>query len=351
MTVGYVQRLGRIFEAIQVLDLYPAGLEISDLAALLGCSEDEVRADLAAHNEGTDLGPVGMTAWVEFLARLPEPREADEEGPDQAGDKVADDVVQDVDDEADDALFVPADQARAVRLHRAGATSASGGMSLADVGAVLVAAEDLALSEPGNTALAEVIAQLRARWLPAVTEVWRPSFERLYEADLTVAIEKCRRVRITYDRAWKPGVVTRLIEPYALVRTHRGFEVDAAVPGTKNAIRTYLVDHILELEVTDEVFERPADAEARCLANRRSFPVEVVMAKDRAWVAEFLAEQVEVVSADDDVQLRLQVFEPVRPRVGLTLLQAGPESFVTSPEALADADHDVALELLAHHGL
>ena len=35
-------------------------------------------------------------------------------------------------------------------------------------------------------------------------------------------------------------------------------------------------------------------------------------------MAEFLAEQVEVVSADD-VQLRLQVFEPVRPRVGLTL--------------------------------
>ena len=46
MTVGYVQRLGRIFEAIQVPDLIRVGLEISDPAAPLGCSEDEVRQDL-----------------------------------------------------------------------------------------------------------------------------------------------------------------------------------------------------------------------------------------------------------------------------------------------------------------
>ncbi|MDQ1247774.1 MAG: proteasome accessory factor [Actinomycetota bacterium] len=341
-TAGYVQRLGRVFEALQVLDLYPSGLTLSDLATLLGCRVEDVRLDLMAHNNGTDLGPEGFTDWVEFLAHLP----ADDEAP-VAGQPPA---HEDTSDDDDDLLVSPR-EATAVRLHRSGVKGRSGGLTLADIGAILLVAEDLARVEPGNAALTEVIAQLRSRWLPAVTEVWRPSYDRLFEADLTDAIEQRRRVRIVYERTWRPGVIERVIEPYQLVRTQRGFEVDAGPVQDNDRIRSYLVNQVRALEVLDEHFDRPSHADALCAANRRATEVRIVLPKDRQWVTEFLAERVEVVEGDDDVSLRLEVIEPVAARVGLVLLQAGPEAFVVEPKALADADHDVALELLAHHDL
>lgn len=343
-TARYVQRLGRIFEALQVLDLYPAGLELIDLAELLGCSADEVRTDLKAHNDGTDLGPAGMTAWVEFLSRLP----ADAQ---PSGEPQAEFGAETADDDADDDLMVDPDDATAVRLHRATIRGGSSGLSVSEVGAILVAAEDVLRVEPGNAALAEVVAQLRSRWLPAVTEVWRPTFERLYEADLTLAIEERRRVRIVYDRAWQPGLIDRVIEPYALVRTHRGFEVDAGPVREDGHVRTYLVGNVVSLELLEEHFTRPDNADDLCARNRRSTRVEIVVPKERQWVTEFLAESVTVMAVDDDVSVALDLLEPVAMRVGLVLLQAGPEAFVSAPAHFRDADDALARELLAHHGL
>lgn len=331
-TAGYVQRLGRVFEALQVLDLYPNGLTLADLATLLSCSPEDVRLDLMAHNNGTDLGPEGFTDWVEFLARLPEPT--------------------DTDDDDDEDLLVSPREATAVRLHRAGVKGRAGGLTIADIGAILLVAEDLAMLEPDNTALTTVIAQLRSRWLPGVTEPWRNAHGRLHEAVLTEAIERRRRVRIGYERQWQPGTVERVIEPYQLVRTQRGFEVDAGPVQDNGHIRTYLVSRMTSVAVLEEEeFERPGDAEALCAANRAVTEVHIVLPKDRQWVTEFLAEQVEVIEGDDDVSLRLEVIEPVARRVGLVLLQAGPEAFVVTPRGLADADHELALELLHHHGL
>lgn len=347
-TAGYVQRLGRVFEALQVLDLYPNGLTLDDLATLLSCSPEDVRLDLMAHNNGTDLGPEGITDWVEFLARLPAPADtAGHPDPDANGDPEED--PEEPDDDED--LLVSPREATAVRLHRAGAKGRSGGLTIADIGAILLVAEDLAMLEPDNTALTAVIAQLRSRWLPGVTEAWRSSYGRLHEAVLTDAVEQRRRVRIAYERQWQPGTVERVIEPYQLVRTQRGFEVDAGPVQDNGHIRTYLVNRMMSVEVLEEEFERPGDAEALCAANRAVTEVHIVLPKDRQWVTEFLAEQVEVIEGDEDVSLRLEVIEPVARRVGLVLLQAGPDAFVVAPRELADADHDLALELLAHHGL
>jgi hypothetical protein len=79
--------------------------------------------------------------------------------------------------------------------------------------------------------------------------------------------------------------------------------------------------------------------------------VEVLVPRDREWATEYLCEKVEVVARDDDTELRLDVIEPLRRRVGLLVLQTGPDSFVTAPPELQDADEELALELLAHHGL
>jgi proteasome accessory factor C len=337
--------LGTVFEALAVLDLYPQGLELGALAALIDVDPQTLRTDLIAYNAGTDLGPEGLTAWVEFLSRLPEAAEFE---PDEAPEDEAPD-----DDAQEDDLYVPGEQAVAVRLHNpgAGVPGQAGGLTVSDIGQVLGAAEDLARVEPENVALAQVIAQVRSLWLPGVTDVWRPSLQRRFEAELTSAIADRRRVRITYDRTWRPGIVERIIEPYALVRTQRGFEVDAGPVQPDGRIRTYLVDQIVRMELLAEGFDAPADVEGLCAANRLATTVLMVIPADRAWVAEFLAEQVEVLSADDDVHVKMSVIEPLRDRVGLVLLQAGPGAFVTEPAQLADADDELARRLLAHHGL
>jgi len=326
----YVQRLGRVFEALQVLDLYPNGLLLDDLAGMLGCSVADLRADLLALNAGHELGPGGAEGFVLFLSRLPEP--------------------QDSDDEPDD-LFVEAADAVAVRLYGPTLQRAAGGLTVSDVGAVLQAAEDLLRLEPGNESLSAVVAHLRSRWLPGVSEVWRPASEGRWEHELARAIRESRQVWIRYERYWQPGVIERLVEPYALVKTHRGFEVDAGPLDAEGRPRTYLVEYIRELAVHEDTFVAPADVEQRCRDHRRTTSVVMVVPRDRLWTAEYLSETVTVEDADDELQLRMDVLEPVADRVGLVALQAGPDAFVAQPPELADAPAVVARRLWQHHRL
>lgn len=328
----YVQRLGRIFEALQILDLYPQGVAVADLASLLGCSEDDVRLDLQALNAGSELGPERAGGFVLFLGPGWDAR-SDGEEPD------------------DDDIYVEARDAVAVRLYGPDPRRGVGGLSVSELGAVWEAAEDLARVEPGNEALARVVAELRSRWLPGVTDVWRPGMAGRFVQELSDAVAYHRRVWIRYERLWQPGVIEREIEPYELVRTHRGFEIDAGPVDDTGSIRTYVVDEIRDLRLTGDTFTPPADAERLCRAHRATTSVTVVVPRDREWTAEYLAEGVVVGNRDDDVQLRLELLEPVAQRVGLIVLQAGADAFVGSPQELADAAQHVASRLWAHHGL
>lgn len=330
----YVQRLGRIFEALQILDLYPQGVAVTDLADLLGCTTDEVRAELAALNAGNELGPERAGGFVLFL------------GPGW------DSADADADAESDgDELYVDAENAVAVRLYGPDPRRGIGGLSVSELGAVWEAAEDLAQVEPGNQALARVVAELRSRWLPGVTDVWRPSLAGRHVKELSDAVAHHRRVWIRYERLWQPGVIERVIEPYELVRTHRGFEVDAGPVDDNGNIRSYVVDELRELQVTEETFDPPADVALLCRAHRATTTVTVVVPADREWTAEYLAEDVVVEDRDADVQLRLELLEPVARRVGLIVLQAGDGAFVGSPPELADAASEVAARLWSHHKL
>lgn len=340
----YVQRLGRIFEALQILDLYPQGVAVADLAEVLGCSADEIRADLAALNAGSELGPERAGGFVLFLG--PGWDEISVES-DDGGDTTGSLAI----DGADDQLYVDATEAVAVRLYGPDPRRGVGGLSVSELGAVWEAAEDLARVEPGNEALARVVAELRSRWLPGVTDVWRPSLAGSFVQELSDAVAESRRVWIRYERLWQPGVIERLIEPYEIVRTHRGFEVDAGPLDDAGNIRSYVVDEIRELHRTDEVFTPPEDVTQLCRAHRQTTTVTVVVPRDREWTAEYLAEEVVVEDRDDDVQLRLELLEPVGQRVGLIVLQAGAEAFVGSPAELADAAGDVAARLWRQHNL
>lgn len=327
----YVQRLGRIFEALQILDLYPQGVAVTDLADLLGCSVDDVRMELQALNAGSELGPERAGGFVLFLGS----------GWDSG------DPGEDLDDE----IFVDAADAVAVRLYGPDPRRGVGGLSVSELGAVWEAAEDLARVEPGNEALARVVAELRSRWLPGVTDVWRPGMAGRFVQELSDAVAAHRRVWIRYERLWQPGVIERVIEPYELVRTHRGFEIDAGPVDVNGSIRSYVVDEIRDLYVTEETFTPPVDAADLCRRHRATTAVTVVVPRDREWTAEYLAEEVVVQDRDEDVQLRLELLEPVSQRVGLIVLQAGAEAFVGSPAELAAAAEEVAGRLWSHHGL
>jgi proteasome accessory factor C len=144
-------------------------------------------------------------------------------------------------------------------------------------------------------------------------------------------------------------VVERVIEPYQVVHTRRGWEVDAAVVG-EGAVRTYLVSGIRTLDVLDETFTRPDDAAERVADNRRLQPVEVVVPQNARWAVELYAESAELLAEDEDsVKLRAQLLRPVEQRLGLLLMAAGSDAFVVSPPELTDAARELARDLLEHH--
>ena len=157
-------------------------------------------------------------------------------------------------------------------------------------------------------------------------------------------------MRLTYSRQWHPGTRDRVVEPYRLVRTRRGWEVDAGPPDDVAAVRTYLVSGIVDLEVTDETFEPPADLDDLLARNRAAEPVQLVVPQESRWAVERYAESTRVTDDDEgDVALTADLLPPVADRLGLLLLCCGPDAFVVAPESLAGAGARTAQQLLAHH--
>ncbi|HEU4404084.1 MAG TPA: WYL domain-containing protein [Polyangiaceae bacterium] len=320
-------RFARVARAIPILALHPAGMRLSDLATQLGTSEDELREEIRAYYQA-DVPPGLSGAYrepvIEFVAG-PLPGD-DEEYPDFGS-------------------------AAYVRLRdlRTGVDVGAKFLSLGELTVVSRAGHDLLSEESDNDVLESALAKLDdsvldgfdrggPRWLGDRARVLRE------------AARDCRRARIVYARAWHPGVVERVIEPYRVLHTRRGWEVDAAVVGRDGAIRTYLVSGIRELEVLDETFSRPEDAAELAAANRQLQAVEVVVPQGARWAVELYAESAELLAEDEDsVKLRALLLRPVEQRLGLLLMAAGTDAFVVSPSELADAARELARNLLNHH--
>lgn len=217
------------------------------------------------------------------------------------------------------------------------------------IGPLYRAARDLAAMEPHNMVLAEAVERLESTLMTGIDS--RVPFGGPVAAALRDAAAQRRRVRIDYWRAWRPGRGTRLIDPYRVVSTRRGFEVDAGPLDETGAIRTFLVSGIRSVEVTDESFERPDDVDERIAVSRTTTEVCLVVPRDLLWVVGRFAESTRVVQADDDLEVVASVLPPVRERVGLMMTIAGEQAFVVSPESLQDAGTASAQQLLEHHGL
>lgn len=157
-----------------------------------------------------------------------------------------------------------------------------------------------------------------------------------------------RRVAIRYARAWRPGTTERVVEPYRVVRTRRGWEVDAGPADDDGRLRTYLLTGMLDATLLDETFDPPEDLVAMLVRQRRTTPVDFVLPPEEVWVLERLAEKTEEIRRDEeDVEIRAWFLEPVRERVAAALVTAGPRALVVDKN-LMDAGRQLALSLLSH---
>ena len=213
-------------------------------------------------------------------------------------------------------------------------------------------ARDESLLEPDNTVLAGAVEKLRAYLDEDLTPSTADDGSGLSAAQWYRAARDHRRVRIRYVRTWWPGAAERVVEPYRVVRTRRGWEVDAGPPDEDGRLRTFLLTGVLEAQVLDEVFEPPADLVDRLVAQRHTTPVRLVVPTSSVWVVERQAERVEVIREDGtDSEVVAHLLEPVADRVARILLVAGPDAFaVTGAGEYQDVGRDLAQRLLDHHG-
>jgi len=323
MTVpGYARRIARLPEVFEVLQAHPAGLPLTDLAARFGVPVDELREDLLAF----------FTADVQVLLGLSRPAvlefvgaDGDEDDPNDA------EVVRIVDERPADELGVEYVDASELALIYASARAL---LEIDPDDAALAGAVDV-LTE---TMFGEPLPQGSVR-------SWQRPLEPLQEA-----VRARRRVRIVYSRSWHAGVTDRVIEPYRLVQTRRGWEVDAGPVDDNGAIRTYLLSNIRAFEVLESSFTAPPDLARHLREQRTTERVRVRIPHQARWAADMYAEQVILVEDDEEVvTLDLHLLPPLEQRLGLFLLASGPDSAVVEPAHLVKTVVAVAGELLAHH--
>lgn len=251
-------------------------------------------------------------------------------------------------DEADD----PADSDLDV-VHLGGSIEDFIGIERFDarvLGPLYTAAEDLLAQEPDNAALASAAAKLREKFLPGVRP--KRTYRTATVADIAGAIRGRRQMRIVYSRAWKPGVSERVIEPYRLVNTRRGYEVDAGPLDRTGDLRTFLISRIREYEILDQLFDPVEDSIELSRKKRRTVTVSGVVPHKARWAINKYAESVEWRRDEtgEDVLFTAQVLPPVPERVALMTLSVG------SGMDLDQAEYDTARTELArrlwdHHDL
>lgn len=324
-TPKYVERFARLPKVFERLQRHPDGLPLEELAADFDISVAALREELLAFYTA-DIGGRWLLTRPEVLEFLGP--DGDTEDPGTAG------VVRIV-------AEVPADIG--VEYVDAG-----------ELGLAYTAALALLETEPDNEELGQAIDVLTETMFgpssaageaaPAV-----PSWNRLLPV-FREALAAGRAVRIVYSRAWHPGVTEREIEPYQLVQTRRGWEVDAGPVDDEGRLRTFLLSNIRSAEVVDRTFTAPGDVAALLAEQRATTRVRVLLPQSARWAADFYAEQVTLVQDDEeDVVVDLDLLPPVERRVGRLLLAAGPLATVLDPAELDSAGVVLAEELMVHH--
>jgi predicted DNA-binding transcriptional regulator YafY len=323
----YARRVAALARALAIVELHPGGLPLAEVAAELGEDPGSLRQALLAYYRADVIDlPDFRLPVVEFVG-------ADDDEPTTA-----------------EVLRVSSpDPERELGVEY---------LSAEQLGTLHLAARDLLALEPDNDVLRRALKafedSIEQRPADSNESAGDESAERVGDdlaAQLNAAAESRHRVRIDYVRTWQPGAVSRVVEPLRVIRTRRGWELDAGPVDDHRRIRTFLVSGIRSAALLDATFERPSDADALIEANRTLTWVALVVPQSGRWAVERFAEDVVVVDDDEEsVSLRAAFLPPVPQRVGLVLITAGPEAFVMAPADLRDCGAGLADILLAHHG-
>ncbi len=331
-TPRYAQRFARIPAVLARLEHFPDGLAISELAAMFAVDPDELREDILAFYTA-DTGPSQPAGYfrravVEFLGA-----DGSEAFPDEAT------VVRVTDPR-------PAEELGVVYV------------DAAELALLFQAAADLLALEPDDEELAGAVRVLQDTMLPPDQhgdhDVDQSEPAPLADAGIPALVTRARTerraLRIRYSRAWEPGVSERIIEPYVMRHTRRGWEVDAGPLQPDGSVRTFLLSNVRSAELLEDTFDVPSAAAAAIEASRRATTAEVVLPQSARWAADRFAERVAVLEEDEEaLHLQVELLPPLVQRLGLLLTIAGPSAFVVAPSSLVDAPQQVATQLLEHH--
>ncbi|SDU35118.1 helix-turn-helix transcriptional regulator [Jiangella alkaliphila] len=321
----FVRRFERVTHALRILTMHPDGVPIRRLAAELDVDEQTLRAEIVAFycadSAAFDPGPLRQVR-IEFVGA--------DGGADDVDPAVAEVVRASTDRPAAEIGVMHTSPAELAHVYRAGQTL----LSLEPDNNVL----DGALRTLGDTML---------RGVRPVDDRWKVELAGI----LVDAIRRRRWVRIEYTPVWRDDSTEHRIAPYRLLRTRRGWEVDAGMSADGRVVGSFLLTGIREATVLDEMFERPQEVEDRLSGHRHEQEVELVVPQDARWAVDRFAESSELLAEDEEsVKLRVRLLRPVERRLGILLLSAGPLAFVTDPPELAEAGRRLARELLDHHG-
>jgi proteasome accessory factor C len=315
----FAERIASLSSALTILELHPAGLPLAQLASELDTTTETLRQTLLAYYVAD------VAEQADF--RLPVIEFVGSDGDDDPG-------------QADVVRVVSPDPERELGVQH---------LTAEQLGALHAAGGDMLALEPENEILRSALDAFETSLWPVEASDDADSGSTI-AAELNGAAQESMRVRLIYARAWRPGTSARLIEPYRVLRTRRGWEVDAGPVDDAGRIRTYLVSGIRELSVLDETFERPDDVDELIATERAAVDVELVVPQSGRWAVERFAESVTLLADDEEfVKVRAAFLPPIEQRVGLILITCGPAAFVMSPPGQFNAGANVARQLLEHH--
>ena len=345
----YGDRVAGLPRMLQVLYYHPRGMRFADLAAEVGQPEADVRETLRVYYL-TDLAYylpdlVARPEVLEFFGR-------DEFRGPELDDPGEHDAEEDPGEHHGDPLTAPM-----VRLvaNDPGTELGIAYTSASELARLYRLAYDASLLDPENEVLASAVHKLHAGLLPSLRIVRPEPWDRL--SDVQAAIENRRRLRLVYALQREPVIEDIVVDPYWLIRTHRGWELDAGidhdVSGTGldvDGIRTFIVSNVRELDVLDETFVPPADLAQVIKDFRVETAVVLDVPHDARWAVDKYAERVELIEDRvDAARLRVHLLQPVRLRVGLMLVVGGPSARVLEPSELADAGRKPAQRMLKRY--
>ncbi len=311
-----------ILGAVHLLEEH-GELSIGRLALLLGVTQEQLRAEIEAFND------------IESAAFVADPLFEFE-------------FVEDIADHDRPPLPSPGD-----RVHFShGMGGGDLGLRHLDAGVLgplQAAGYQLACLEPGNMELAAALDILSTAMLGGA---FAASQVRMRQVGFWCqAATSCRAVRMTYSNVWTPRIRTRVVHPYQVMSTARGFELDAGPLDAAGAPRTFLLDRVASVELLAETFSRPPRLSGVLDAHRQLTRVTGYTPHCGMWAIRHWSERIAETFVDSHgVVFEAWLLPPVRERVDLMLLLAGPEADVDDP-VLSAGRAARARQLMAHHDL